>query len=69
MQWGAIVRSMDFQWLIGVTRKIISPCTLEMMFITLKEALVKVWGYSLVTVEIDLRKELIIELQAGPLAC
>ena len=39
------------------------------MLLTLKEVLIQVWGYHLDHLEIDLEKQLIPELQAGPLGC
>jgi len=46
-----------------------SPCILEILLFTLKEALIQAWGYHLDHLEIDLEKQLIIELQVGPLGC
>ena len=45
-----------------------SPCTLEVLLLTLKEALIQVWSYQLDHLELDL-EPLIQELQAGPTGC
>ncbi|KAJ8452751.1 hypothetical protein Cgig2_005087 [Carnegiea gigantea] len=65
----AIVRDSEFQWFIGITRRIVFPCMLEILLITLKEALIQAWGYHIDNLEIDLEKQLITELQAGPEGC
>lgn len=44
-----------------------SPCILEILLLTLKEALIQAWGYNIDHVEIDLEKQLISELQSGPM--
>ncbi|KAJ8444200.1 hypothetical protein Cgig2_028081 [Carnegiea gigantea] len=56
----------DFNWFLGISRRIISSCVL---LITFKEALVQAWAYRLDHLEIDLGRELIDELQAGPEGC
>lgn len=42
----AIVRNAEFQWFLDITRRIVSPCALEVL-LTLKEALIQVWSYQL----------------------
>ncbi|KAJ8438836.1 LOW QUALITY PROTEIN: hypothetical protein Cgig2_023028 [Carnegiea gigantea] len=54
----AIVRNAEFQRFIGITRRIVSPCMLEIVLLTLKEALIQVWGYHLDHLELDLEKQL-----------
>ncbi|KAJ8420301.1 LOW QUALITY PROTEIN: hypothetical protein Cgig2_009378 [Carnegiea gigantea] len=65
----AIVRNAEFQWFLGITRRIVSPCALEILLLTLKAALIQVWSYQLDHLEIDLDKPLIQELQPGPTEC
>ena len=65
----AVVRDADFHWFIGITRKIISPCMLEILLLTLREILLQVWSYHLDSIELDLDRDLLGELNAGPAAC
>ena len=64
----AVIRDEEFKWFLGVTHRIISPCMLEIVLITPKEALLQAWSYHLESVELDLDKALIGELQARPLS-
>lgn len=50
-------------------RRIVFPCILEILLLTLKEALIQAWGYHIDHLEIDLEKQLISELQSEPMGC
>jgi len=65
----AVIRDADFRWFSGITRRLISPCLLATILITLREALKQAWSYQLNMLEVDLRREVIEELQAGPQTC
>jgi len=66
-----VIMDAEFNWFLGITRKIISSCMLEMLLITLWEALVQAWSYQLNMLEVDLGRKVNeeLELQAGPLTC
>jgi len=40
----AVIRDANFQWFLGITHRIISPCMLEILLITLCEALQQAWS-------------------------
>lgn len=50
----AVLRNANFEWFLGITRRIISPCLLEITFLTLREALLQAWLYQLSNIEVDL---------------
>jgi len=64
-----VIRDGEFKWFWWITRKIISPCLLEIILLTLREALLQAWSYQLSSLELDLDRDVIEELQAGPLTC
>ena len=65
----AVLRDAQFHWFLGVTRRVVSPCMLEILLHTLKEALLQAWSYQLSSVELDLGQEILDKLHAGPLGC
>jgi len=55
----AIIQDAPFNWFLGIARKVISPCMLE----------IRASEYKMAVLENDSCTEVLEELQTGPLHC